>query len=520
MTTKRPAALIVAVGQTDVQLVEDGQRFELKKKNANRLHREIEHRGFVLVAPPAKGADARGELPRDGDLVFCTPKADAYLAWAEQHELDVKAALILDTRRDDTGRHGEEDPVMAGRIVGDRLRDRCTVEPRFQTYLSGRESLEADTPDGEARAGIRAEVIDRIDGACRDLVSCLPQDGAPWSIIVGIAGGFPGLKDLVAESTRLRARLRGIDSVRILHVPDRRRSGSPGPETAEEWNVVAPHISFEARRHAIELLQEGHVLGAFGAVRHLHDPNERDWTHVFAWLSRWAASLPLPDDCDIALLRDRRDAVRAALRVELALRAGHVPEAVHATVAFLEAAIWDHLLRGTGRYEVREADTLRRLYTIEPAPPDCEVQQPWPTGASAADLRAFDKDNRKRPFARVDGDKYSINTNGACANHLAEYIIEAPKLTALLKHTDDCRIRSLRNDAAHGVPTPATMERARTQMAKSGVWSSDGKSFLSQACVQQVLRELPVPEDLGIGPITYPESLLDQLLNEVRARLG
>jgi len=35
-------------------------------------------------------------------------------------------------------------------------------------------------------------------------------------------------------------------------------------------------------------------------------------------------------------------AVRAALRVELALRAGDIPRAVHGTVAFFEAALWSN----------------------------------------------------------------------------------------------------------------------------------------------------------------------------------
>src|SRR5205807_9301817 len=38
-----------------------------------------------------------------------------------------------------------------------------------------------------------------------------------------------------------------------------------------------------------------------------------------------------------------RQAVRAALRVEFALMADDVPDAVHGTVAFFEAALWDHL---------------------------------------------------------------------------------------------------------------------------------------------------------------------------------
>ncbi|HLH72746.1 MAG TPA: hypothetical protein VKX96_05635 [Chloroflexota bacterium] len=61
------------------------------------------------------------------------------------------------------------------------------------------------------------------------------------------------------------------------------------------------------------------------------------------WLADFAASLPIPDECDIDLLKHPRMAVRAALRVELALLAGDIPRAVHGTVAFFEAAFWDWL---------------------------------------------------------------------------------------------------------------------------------------------------------------------------------
>jgi hypothetical protein len=67
---------------------------------------------------------------------------------------------------------------------------------------------------------------------------------------------------------------------------------------------------------------------------------------VIKWLAHFAASLPLPTACDLAVLSHERMAVRAALRVELALRAGDIPRAVHGTVAFLEAALWDKSVPG------------------------------------------------------------------------------------------------------------------------------------------------------------------------------
>ncbi|MBN2055217.1 hypothetical protein JW905_09865 [bacterium] len=52
------------------------------------------------------------------------------------------------------------------------------------------------------------------------------------------------------------------------------------------------------------------------------DKIERRWTQTVEWLARFATSLPMPSECDVPALKHPLMAVRAALRVELALRAG------------------------------------------------------------------------------------------------------------------------------------------------------------------------------------------------------
>lgn len=103
-----------------------------------------------------------------------------------------------------------------------------------------------------------------------------------------------------------------------------------------------------ARPRLGSLIEKGNLLGAWGAVSHLEGTPRQKWTQVIKWLSQFASSLPfeppLPQDSDLAVLSHRRMAVRAALRIELALRAGEIARAVHGTVAFFEAALWDKLL--------------------------------------------------------------------------------------------------------------------------------------------------------------------------------
>src|SRR5262249_11356815 len=105
---------------------------------------------------------------------------------------------------------------------------------------------------------------------------------------------------------------------------------------------------FQARHRSLELIANGNLLGAWAVARPLqNDAVKPGWTHVVEWLNDFASSMPIHETCDIRALKHERMAVRAALRVELALRARDIPRAVHGTVAFFEAALWDHLKERT-----------------------------------------------------------------------------------------------------------------------------------------------------------------------------
>jgi hypothetical protein len=194
-------------------------------------------------------------------------------------------------------------------------------------------------------------------------------------------------------------------------------------------------------------------------------------------------------------------AVRAALRVELALRARDIPRAVHGTVAFFEAALWDRLGE---RCERASAPDRRRFFKFKPGEA--------PTGDKLLRIRDGSDDDRKRPFEfkeHVDGsDWYWIYDDEACAGRIAEYYLGSDALKRLNSALSN-RIRELRNDVAHNEPTPDLMNHAHTRMQAAALWSSTD-TFLSQPLVQAVLTELGE---------SAPESLLSKLLDEVRLRL-
>jgi len=198
-------------------------------------------------------------------------------------------------------------------------------------------------------------------------------------------------------------------------------------------------------------------------------------------------------------------AVRAALRVELALRAGDIPRAAHGTVAFFEAALWDHLDGKTSRH------ATKRQFKFH-VPPAHELVRERDDSTLAALSKSKQQEDRKRPFIfkeTADGaDWYWIDDSMICATQLAMHYLHLDSLTRLIRVIGN-GIRELRDDVAHNEPTPALMDDARRRMQAASLWSTSD-TFLSQSLVQDVLKELVEAE---------PGTLLENLLADVRRRL-
>jgi hypothetical protein len=305
--------LVITAGRTDVQLVEDGARYEFGKEECATIHDELERRQAdwtIVDAPQSKHISPVKELPRSAFRI-CSPKLDAVLRHLGGSGLHITCALILDTRRK-SGVDPEE-PRYAGLILERRLRETGDMVVRRATYLTDSERL-ADTKDPRGRV-IRQETVHRIECAVRDVLG----ESTCERVVVAATGGPPGIAALVEEIVRLRAQGMGVE---FLEVEDGAKRHPPGQDRAvPRRSIPEPAESFRSRRHALDLIANGNFLGAWGAVRHLDsDEVENQWTRVVHWLYLFAASLPLPASCDIVVLKHRFKAVRAAVRVELALR--------------------------------------------------------------------------------------------------------------------------------------------------------------------------------------------------------
>lgn len=472
--------LVMTTGQTDVQLVQDGMRRELAKGKSASLHDEIERRAgeWRLVDTPTLKGTSADSLP-EGTFDLCTPKLDAVLRYVQEKRITITTALILETRRDAQASPG--DPRYAGPILEAGLWEYGVKDVRHVTFLTGNEHLE-DT-EVPRDAVVRRNIVHAIDEAVRESVQSLH----PAHVVVAATGGFPAVASLVEEIVRLHA---AKAKVELLEAPEAAKRHAI-PRTS----VPEPAISYQARRHALDLIEKGNLLAAWGAVQHLHeDEVERGWTKVVEWLAQFAASLPISAECDICVLKDQRMSIRAALRVELALRAGDIPRAVHGTVAFFESALWDHLEPHLTRHPEN-----RRLYKVDPAPDDCLVRK-----------GEGDSEDRKRPFEAIaeDGTRwYKIFDDDVCGIRLAKRYLHNKSLEKLGQAVSN--IRALRNDVAHNEPTSDLMAEARATMIKAELWSGND-TFLNQPLVGDVLRDLDKQN---------PDNLCNHLIAIVRSHL-
>lgn len=473
--------LVITAGQTDVQLVAGGVRKEFDKKRCAALHEALVEREWTLVdAPPTKTQDEVQELPPEGDVFICTPKLDAVLAFLAERCVTLTHALVLHTARRDV----EGDPHQAGRVLERRLAERAPglVPLPSEPFLTGDERLEDRRDPRDAL--IRRVVVARLDGA----VAAAIEAAVPERVVVATTGGIPPVSNLVEEIVHLRTGS-GVEVVSV-EVADGSKARPPRADIAVPRRQIAdPAASFQVRRHALALLEQGNLVAAWGAVRHLQqDEVEHRWTRVVQWLYLFAASLPLPGECDLYVLRHPRMAARAALRVEFALRAGDVPRAVHGTVAFFEAALWDHLGE-----RARPHPQGGRLYALDPAPAEELVRAPEKESAKRENGKRSRKDS-ERPFELVVGPDgthwYRVFDDAVCGVRLAKHYLGRTALTKLGQDISR-HVRDLRNDVAHNEPTPALMDDARRRMIAADLWSADNPPrFLSRGVIEEVLAEL------------------------------
>jgi hypothetical protein len=477
--------LIITTGQTDVQFVNGDVRQELEGKICGKLHDQIKERSWHVVDVPNKKDSQRVSTLSDGDLRLCTPKLDAVLNYFGDKL--PSAALILETCR-----ARDSDPRFAGSVLECRLKQKGVSLVYRRAFLKNEEYLE--DLENDLDAVVRREVVDSLWNAIAEAF----RQVEPQEIFAATTGGMAPVNAVVEELTRLLAVAYNAQ-VTVLEVPDASMANQGERAIEERFH---PAAGIRARWQALSLIQKGSLLGAWGAIGHIKDQPGQEWSKVVEWLACFASSLPIDPQCHIQVLRHPRMAVRAALRVELALKAGDIPRAVHGTVAFFEAALWDFLSERVERHP-----TNRKLFKFKPG---CEPQE----------KRLFrkndgSKDDRNAPFepVKVKGENrvqwYKIDDSAPCADQLVKRYLQKPCLERLSSAVEN--VRYLRNDVDHNEPTPELMKEAETEMQKAQLWSnSNPPQFLSQPPVQDVLKCLGIDE---------PQNLCVELMETVKQRI-
>jgi hypothetical protein len=491
------ALLIFTVGHADVQLLEGGKRRELDKRSCGVLHEELARRQDWTIgesAVPKMERNERGEgqelarLPA-GAFEVCTPKLDAVLTFLVTKGIVPSHALILHTTR--VPRSG--DPAQAGPILQRRLRERTGIEPTLVSYLSGEERI-------EDRRELRDAILRREVAARLDEAIAMAIDGAGASqVVVAATGGFPQVASLVRELVQLRAVTRPID----LDIPDASKQAVDGLDLASERHAPTdPSTVVAAKRHALDLVERGNFIAAWGAVAHLH--NDQDcapWTRVLRWLYEWASSLPHDPPMEPGALPfpgSEQRAAHVAMRVELALRCGDIPRAVQGTVSFFEAAVWDHLHSGYLRLAAASPSTGFPRFHVDPDP------------ASVTDDKHL-KEAMKRREGSYEIHNYGKRSITLAAQYLHQ-ISTAKHLPTGALHAlsqDFEKVLDLRNKVAHGEPTREVVAEMQSTMRDKALWSCDDR-FLCQPLIREVLAELKVEE---------PDTLCEKLIGEVRSRI-
>ncbi len=478
----RRALLLYTAGHTDVQLLEGEHRRELDKARAGRVHEALAQRTDWSLADakpkrPGKRAAAGGPeaaaqpLLPEAAFQLCTPKLDAVLAYLDEQKLQLRHALILHTDRP-----GGNDPTQAGPILQRRLRERGHASLELTSYLGEKgETVEDEKSPGEEV--LRRAVVRRLDEA---ITAALAHPSGPFDVVVVAAlGGLPKVQTLVLELARLRA---GPRECRELDAPD-----APGEEAERAiqcTETTDPSSVIAATRHALQLVERGDFIAAWGAVSHLDE--RQQVSPVFRWLYEWATSMPhAPEQAPppgFPLPRGDQRALAAALRVELALLRGDTAHAIQKTFAFFEAAIWDVLHRDY----IRDAKEIKERVAF--------TMLPEPTPSQMKKFRdAFDlvPSEPRHTFVK----NYGNGAFAICKHYIAELQPGSATATSLLALADKVsKIQRLRNMFAHSEPHRDRLGRAQDKLQQHRLWSEKQRpSITTQALFQDVLAALGAP---------------------------
>ena len=265
--------------------------------------------------------------------LYCPKVAEIVDAACATFTNEPVTVVVLNTRRDETSRHGKNEPIASGPLVANFLASRLGLDPpgadhagafpaslehgtcTWVDILTGTDAVEDDT----VLQGIVPKVIALADAW---------KAKGSRKVMITSSGGIPNIKPIVE---RVAATVFGQSAITLLHAPERGMpKGTAQPETLRFEARVTEREAL--RFHCAEGLRQGDYAGAYGLASR---SRTEAWSgHV---LNRLGPLLELPGNFDYGL----EPLYLTACQIDIALCIGDPVRALLRLATFVEMANWE-----------------------------------------------------------------------------------------------------------------------------------------------------------------------------------
>jgi hypothetical protein len=252
--------------------------------------------------------------------------------------------------------------------------------------------------------------------------------------------------------------------------------------------------SLQSREQATTLIWKGDFAGAYGAVQYLEsDAYERDWVTRVEQANRYFLGLLGADEdlpTYIQALLNKPRCLLVAMRVEAALWAGRLPEAITWSWSFAEAALLDFIEQLP---YVDKLDELNRTLMCRPGhtpPSDLTSDKGWCLKSQLGTQSVYTvmTQGREQKWYRA----IERETNIGELRCYRDAMRGSGPLSAISPYI-------LRNVCAHSVLDQQTMATAEGLFVTANIWSGQpqgriGHYFLECHLTKSILRKLGVAD--------------------------
>ncbi|MCP4698155.1 MAG: hypothetical protein GY862_15075 [Gammaproteobacteria bacterium] len=469
------------------------------KEEAETGLADVHSENGIIKLVPAKLAGVAAWLKNPGQYEESPGRHEKYC-----HCETVKV-IVFYTHRD----RGDREPVAVGPVLATWLKKYfSSLDKKIEAIpvnILSKGRLEGENARHPVNPGTVKIINDCVKNAAAN---------KEWTACVSAAGGMNDVKALVKACVRFHFTADRYFELEI-------KEGREQTHYFNDKELPAAIDSFRAREHAVALIKQGDFAGAYGAVTHLKDDEfEKKWLQKVKDAADYFAGIlsyrnDLPGYLSTLIHWDKPRCLLVAMRVEAALRAQRIPEAVFWTSTFFHDAAMLDLIQKIYNLKRKNFDEEKRIITFPgDTVPDSDLYSSserenwllrhkydtkykyniaaynldaWFNGlkkdAPQINMESFMAyNNRLKEKIEIIRDKSSKQgvtiTTGSQQNRTSR------RDTLIISATPN----ELRNLNAHSIVTGEKIKYVEAMFNKVGLWGKDG--FLTQAIVQNIFTEL------------------------------